>query len=109
MLTCWPLNTSFQVVKVVYNCGYGSGYSVREVIGAAKKVTGIDFSVIEGERREGDPPILTADPTKIKNGLSWNPKYNDLTFIIKTAWDWEVKFLPAVASTSDGDKSIKGR
>ena len=76
----------------MYNCGYGSGYSVRDVIREAKKVTGIDFSVIEGERREGDPPILTADSTKIKKELCWNPKYNDLAFIIKTAWDWETKF-----------------
>jgi UDP-glucose 4-epimerase len=82
----------------VYNCGYGSGYSVRDVIKEAKRVTGIDFSVIEGKKREGDPPILTADSEKIKKELRWNPKYNDLSFIIKTAWDWEIKFLPTVAS-----------
>jgi UDP-glucose 4-epimerase len=82
----------------VYNCGYGSGYSVRDVIRKAKKVTGIVFPVIEGKKREGDPPILTADSTKIKQELYWNPKYNDLAFIIKTAWDWEIKFSPAVAS-----------
>jgi UDP-glucose 4-epimerase len=82
----------------VYNCGYGSGYSVRDVIKEAKKVTGIDFSVIEDKKREGDPPILTADSTKIRKELRWNPKYNDLAFIIKTAWDWEVKFLPVVTS-----------
>jgi UDP-glucose 4-epimerase len=83
----------------LYNCGYGSGYSVREVIREAKKVTRVDFSVIEGKRREGDPPALTADSTKIRKELSWNPKYNDLAFIIKTAWDWETKFLPLVASS----------
>ena len=61
-------------------------------------MTGIDFSEIEGKKCEGDSPILTADPTKIKNDLSWNPKYNDVSFIIKIAWDWEIKFSPVVAS-----------
>jgi UDP-glucose 4-epimerase len=92
----------------MYNCGYGSGYSVRDVINQAKKITGADFPVTEGKRREGDPPALTADSTKIRKELSWNPKYNDLAFIIKTAWDWENKFLPAVASTIEEGKSIEG-
>ncbi len=74
----------------VFNCGYGHGYSVREVIETAKKVTGIDFKVEEADRRPGDPPILVADPTKLKQKLNWQPKYNDLEFIIKTAWNWEL-------------------
>jgi UDP-glucose 4-epimerase len=83
--------------------------SVREIIREAEILTGVDFPVIEGKKREGDPPILTAGSKKIKKELRWNQKYNDLPFIIKTAWDWEIKFLPAVTSTSDGDKSIEGR
>lgn len=75
----------------VFNCGYGYGFSVREVISEVKKVTGIDFTVEEGERREGDPPILVADNRKIKEKLGWEPKYNDLDYIIKTAWEWEKK------------------
>jgi UDP-glucose 4-epimerase len=75
----------------VFNCGYGHGYSVREVIDAVKKVTGVNFKVMETERRPGDPPILIADSNKIKSKLHWKPKYNDLGFIIKTAWDWEKK------------------
>ncbi len=74
----------------VFNLGYGLGYSVKEVIETAKKVTGIDFLVEEAERRPGDPPVLVADNAKIKKVLKWEPKYDDLEFIIKTAWNWEL-------------------
>lgn len=73
----------------VFNCGYGHGYSVREVIAAAKKVTGIDFEVEETGRRAGDASIVVADNTKIKRELGWQPEYDDLEYIIKTAWKWE--------------------
>ncbi|MDP2278709.1 MAG: UDP-glucose 4-epimerase GalE [Nitrospirota bacterium] len=73
----------------IFNCGYGHGYSVREVVAAAKKITGIDFEVEEAGRREGDPSILIADNRKIKQKLGWQPKYDDLEYIIKTAWKWE--------------------
>jgi UDP-glucose 4-epimerase len=75
----------------VFNCGYGHGYSVREVIRSAKAVTGIDFRIEEAGRRPGDPTSLVADSTKAKNELGWKPKYDDLDFIIRTAWDWERK------------------
>ncbi|MFN3699814.1 MAG: UDP-glucose 4-epimerase GalE, partial [Dictyoglomus sp.] len=75
----------------VFNCGYGHGYSVREVVEATKKVSGVDFKVIETHRREGDPPELIADTKKIKKLMGWMPKYDDLTYIIKTALDWERK------------------
>lgn len=75
----------------VFNCGYGHGFSVREVIEAAKSVTGKDFTVIETNRREGDPARLVAGSLKIKKLLNWKPKYDDLSLIIKTAWEWERK------------------
>ncbi|MBI5100990.1 MAG: UDP-glucose 4-epimerase GalE [Nitrospirae bacterium] len=75
----------------IFNCGYGRGCSVREVIGMAKKVTGIDFPVRETERREGDPPSLIADSSRIRRELGWRPSFDDLEFIIKTAWAWEKK------------------
>jgi UDP-glucose 4-epimerase len=75
----------------IFNCGYGHGYSVREVVAKAKSVTAVDFPVIETDRREGDPPILVADSTKIKKILQWNPQYDDLGFIIDSAWRWEEK------------------
>lgn len=75
----------------VFNCGYGKGFSVREVISEVKKVTGIDFKVIEGKRRPGDPPVLIADNRKIKEVLKWKPKYDTLETIIKDTWQWELK------------------
>ncbi len=73
----------------IFNCGYGHGYSVREVIEAAKKITHVDISVQEADRRAGDPPTLVADSSKLKQKLNWNPKYDDLDYIIQTAWNWE--------------------
>ncbi len=73
------------------NCGYGHGFSVREVVNTVKKVTGIDFAVEEAARREGDPPILVADNSKIKEKLNWKPVHDDLEYIVKTAWEWEKK------------------
>ncbi len=75
----------------VYNCGYGHGYSVREVVDMVKEVTGVDFPVVEAPRREGDPPVLVADSTRIRNELGWSPKHDDLSYIIRTAWEWEKK------------------
>jgi UDP-glucose 4-epimerase len=74
----------------VFNCGYGHGYSVREVIAAVKKVTGRDFEVREAARRPGDPPVLIADNHKILEKLNWQPKHNDLEFMVETAWRWEL-------------------
>jgi len=73
----------------VMNCGYGHGFSVKEVVAAAKKVTDIDFPAVEDVRRAGDPAILVADSGKIRTLTPWQPKHDDLEFIIKTAWDWE--------------------
>ena len=73
------------------NCGYGSGYSVKEVVDTAKRVTGIDFPVVETGRRAGDPPALIADSAKLKRETGWSPKYNDLEYIVRTAWEWEKK------------------
>ena len=74
----------------VFNLGNGRGYSVLEVIDKCKKITNTDFDVEMAERREGDPAILIADSSKIKNTLGWNPKY-DLDQIIESAWKWHEK------------------
>lgn len=71
-----------------YNLGNGKGYSVREVIAAARRVTGCDFSVREGERRPGDPPVLVASSGRIRAELGWTPKYPDLESIVAHAWGW---------------------
>jgi UDP-glucose 4-epimerase len=75
----------------IMNCGYGHGFSVREVVAAAKKVTGINFAVEEAPRRAGDPPRLVADSTKLRSITGWQPLHDDLEFIIRTAWKWELK------------------
>jgi len=75
----------------VMNCGYGHGFSVKEVVAMTKKVTGIDFLTQETDRRAGDPPALVADSKKLRRLTGWTPRYDDLEFIIQTAWDWERK------------------
>ncbi|OPY13062.1 MAG: UDP-glucose 4-epimerase [Syntrophus sp. PtaB.Bin001] len=81
----------------IMNCGYGHGFSVKEVVTVAKKVTGIDFTVLETDRRAGDPPELIADSTKLRQLTGWQPRHDDLEFIIKTAWDWELKYKSNLA------------
>ncbi|MDD3844718.1 MAG: UDP-glucose 4-epimerase GalE [Syntrophorhabdaceae bacterium] len=75
----------------VMNCGYGHGFSVLDVVRAAKAVTGVDFPVEFAGRRPGDPPELVADSSKLKRLTGWSPLYDDLGFIIETAWAWEKK------------------
>jgi UDP-glucose 4-epimerase len=72
-----------------YNVGIGKGYSVREVIKACRRVTGVNFKSVMGERREGDPPSLFADPTKIQRELNWRAAHTDLHKIIDSAWRWK--------------------
>ncbi|MBN2720610.1 MAG: UDP-glucose 4-epimerase, partial [Proteobacteria bacterium] len=73
----------------VLNCGYGHGFSVRQVVDAVRKVTGRDFPVKETGRREGDPPQIVAQCHLIRDRLSWHPEHDDLEYIIRTAWEWE--------------------
>ena len=75
----------------VFNCGYGYGYSVKEVVEAVKKITHIDFKTEEVGRRPGDPPVLVADSSRLKSELNWKPMHADLEYIIMTAWEWEKK------------------
>ena len=72
----------------VYNLGSGSGYSVREVVKAARKVTGHPIPTIDAPRRAGDLPVLVADSEKIGRELGWETDYNNLEAIIQTAWNW---------------------
>ena len=72
----------------VYNLGNGAGYSVREVIETARRVTGHRLPVKEGPRRAGDPPTLVASSEKIMRELGWKPRFPDLQAIVETAWRW---------------------
>jgi len=73
----------------VMNCGYGRGFSVREVIGAVKKVSGVDFEVELADRRPGDPAALIAAADRIRQKLGWTPVHDDLEDIVRHALDWE--------------------
>jgi UDP-glucose 4-epimerase len=77
--------------SVVLNCGYGHGYSVREVIAAVKKIAGVDFQVKVAPRRLGDPAELVARADRIKATLGWKPGLDDLETIVAHALAWERK------------------
>jgi len=77
--------------SVTLNCGYGHGYSVKEVIDAVNRANGTPIKVIEEARRAGDPPALIAKADRAREVLGWTPRYDDLDFIVKTSLDWERK------------------
>lgn len=77
--------------SAAFNLGNGNGFSVKEVIAAAERVTGRTIPVVYGDRRAGDPPRLVADSTMAKSVLGWNPQYADLDRIVSDAWAWEHK------------------
>jgi UDP-glucose 4-epimerase len=71
-----------------YNLGIGRGYSVKEVIASANRVTGIPLTVEYGARRPGDPAILFANAEKIQRELGWSARYHEIDAIVGTAWQW---------------------
>ncbi|HUN23350.1 MAG TPA: UDP-glucose 4-epimerase GalE [Anaerolineales bacterium] len=73
---------------MTYNLGTGHGYSIREIVSAAREITGHPIPLIEQARRPGDAPRLVADPSKIAQELGWRAKYSSLENILKTAWNW---------------------
>ena len=74
--------------KLVYNLGIGNGYSVQQVLDAARRVTGQPIPAAVGPRRPGDPPQLFADASKIAREIGWKAQYTDIEAIIETAWRW---------------------
>jgi len=75
--------------SAIYNLGCGGdGYSVRDVIETARRVTGKEIPVRMGARRAGDPAVLIASSDKIKSELGWQPQFQDLGVIIEAAWKW---------------------
>jgi UDP-glucose 4-epimerase len=76
---------------VTLNCGYGHGYSVREVLQAVEKAHGEPLNIREEPRRAGDPPILIAVAEKIRHVIGWEPKLDDLDTIVRTSLEWEKK------------------
>lgn len=72
----------------IFNLGNGVGFTVKEVVETARKVTGHPIPAKEEPRRAGDPSMLIASSAKAKEVLGWNPQYADLETIIGTAWKW---------------------
>lgn len=73
------------------NCGYGHGYSVREVLAMVEKVADLELDKRERPRRAGDPPTLVADASRIRETLAWQPRYDDLEAIVSSSLNWERK------------------
>lgn len=75
--------------SLTLNCGYGRGFSVRQVIDAVQRVAGTPFKVAEGPRRPGDPSIIVADASRAREVLGWVPRFDDLDLIVADALAWE--------------------
>lgn len=71
------------------NCGYGHGFSVREVIDRMQKVSGVKFKVIESKRREGDYANIISKASRIKAEFNWQPEFDELDVILKSSFEWE--------------------
>ncbi len=86
--------------SLVLNCGYGRGHSVKEVIDVVKKISGSDFPVRITGRRAGDPAMLVAGANRVRTLLKWQPRYDDLTEIVRQAYEWERNLPTRLASAS---------
>jgi UDP-glucose 4-epimerase len=75
--------------SLIANCGYGHGYSVREVIASVEKIAGIKLKVREEPRRAGDPPALVAKADKVREVLGWRARLDDIDTIVRTSLEWE--------------------
>jgi UDP-glucose 4-epimerase len=82
------LNALADRTRLIYNLGNGHGFSVREVIESARRVTGRQIEVRETTRRAGDAAVLVASSAKIRNELGWTPQHPDLDAIMASAWQW---------------------
>jgi UDP-glucose 4-epimerase len=79
--------------STVLNCGYGHGYSVRQVLESVERVAGRKLAVTEGPRRAGDPPTLVAQANRIRSELGWKPRLDDLDTIVRSSLEWERRLL----------------
>ncbi|MNW08505.1 UDP-glucose 4-epimerase [compost metagenome] len=78
--------------SAAFNLGNGQGFSVQQVIDAARTVTGRTITALDAPRRAGDPPRLVADATKALTVLGWQPQYASLEQIVAHAWHWELQY-----------------
>jgi UDP-glucose 4-epimerase len=80
------------------NCGYGHGYSVRQVLAAVERISGTRLTTREQPRRPGDPPVLIAAAGRIRKVLGWTPQYDDLDAIVQSSLAWERRLLRTPAT-----------
>ena len=92
----------------IFNLGCGDGYTVKEVITAARTVTGGDIPVNIGPRRPGDPAVLVASADRIAKTLGWRPQHSALEDIVRSAWKWETTFLARGDADRDTRAPITG-
>src|SRR5271169_2551509 len=90
--------------SLTLNCGYGHGFSVLEVIEAVKRVSGIDFKVDIAPRRPGDPAQIVAHSERARSELGWQPRYDDLSTIVRDALDWERKLMTRQTRQAGADR-----
>jgi UDP-glucose 4-epimerase len=88
VLALKALSLNRDAQKLYFNLGNGRGFSVREVIEVARKVTGHAIPAVEAVRRDGDPAVLVASSEKIQRELGWKPQHGELEDIIRSAWNW---------------------
>ena len=84
--------------SAVLNCGYGHGYSVRDVLAAVERANGKPLNIVEEPRRAGDPPELVAVAKRVREVLGWSPQFDDLDTIVKSSLAWERKIAAQDAS-----------
>jgi UDP-glucose 4-epimerase len=89
LLALHALDTPRGQQPLLYNLGNGRGFSVREVIAAARRVTGHAIPALDAPRRPGDPAVLVASSEKIRRELAWQPQHPELEAIINSAWEWK--------------------
>jgi len=87
--------------SLTLNCGYGHGFSVREVVDTVKRVSGVDFKVAMAPRRAGDPAQIVADSRQAREMLGWRPRFDDLSTIVAHALAWERKLMKRQADERD--------
>ena len=87
-----------RVREEIFNLGCGEGYTVKEVIDTARRITGRDIPVVVGHRRPGDPAVLIASSAKIRRVLGWIPEHSSLDEIVGSAWAWEERAIAARAA-----------
>ena len=93
---------------LICNLGSGEGFTVREIVAIARKLTGHDIPVVECARRPGDPAVLIASSDRIRKLLGWSPLHSSIENIVRSAWQWH-KSHPAGYDTSGEPSGIAAR